>query len=321
MTGLLRLLRTTVTISARCFCFVTLLALPCSNVWAQEKIRVGVGVTSEFLTFFMAADHDLFAKQGLVVEPVPMAGSASSNQIAALLSGSISILANSAPTLIQSADSGLPVVAISNGSVLPTSGNLGIVARKGSGIVKPGDLAGKRVAVSGLNSITHFAARNWLKENGVDDKSIKWVEVLAPQMIDMMKSAQFDAAVMFDPFSSVAREQGVGDDLGQIYERTPAGTSLAVYIATTDWAKRNSSQLAKFRAALAEGMALANSNRPAATESLAKNTKLPPQALKLIGMPNLQTKLSAENLSWWVKVLDDQGVLTTKVAPDKLIAP
>jgi len=288
---------------------------------AQQSLKLGIGVTSDFLAAYMALDQGLFEKRGLQVTPVSMAGSASSNQIAALVAGSFDVLAGGAPTLIQSVDVGLPLTAIANGSVLPTFGNLGIVARTGSNIKTAKDLVGKKIAVAGLNNILHFAARNWLQENGVDYDKVQWMEVLSPQQMDLMKSGQFDAAVMTDPFYTNAVTQGAGYSAAKVYEKTPDGVSLGVYMATKTWADKHPKELETFRLALADGMKLAQDNKALAMEVLAKYTKLPPQALALVGMPNLATKMHTSNLDWWMGVLKKQDVLTGDIKTSDLIFP
>ena len=288
---------------------------------AQLGLKLGIGVTSDFLAAYMAIDQGLFEKRGLQVTPVSMAGTAGSNQIAALVAGSFDVLAGAAPTLIQSADVGLPLTGVANGSVLPTFGNLGVVARAGSNIKNPSDLVGKRVAVGGLNSILHFAARNWLSENGVDSNKVQWMEVLAPQMNDLMKSGQFDAAVMTDPFFTATIGQGVGYDAGKVYQKAPAGVSLAVYIATKSWAEKHPRELDALRLSLADGARLAKEDQPLAMEVLAKYTKLPPQALALVGMPNLAVKLEPVNVQWWVNVLKKQDVLTSEIKAQDIVFP
>ncbi|QUS41923.1 hypothetical protein RPMA_26115 [Tardiphaga alba] len=292
-------------------------AMPSAH--AQHSLKLGLAVTSDFLAAYMALDQGLFEKHGLKVTPVSMAGSPGSNQIAALVANSYDVLAGAAPTLIQSADAGLPLVAIANASVLPTFGNLGIVARTGSNIKTPADLVGKKVAIGGLNNILHFAAQNWLAENGVDYKKIQWVEVLFPQQQDLMKAGQFDAAVMTDPFYTTTVAQGIGYPAGKVYEKAPAGVSLGVYISTKGWAEKHPKELAALRLALADGEKLAKEDNKLAMEVLAKYTKLPPQALAIVGMPNLATKLEPANLEWWVEVLNKQDVLTNGIKASDLV--
>ncbi|WP_182915282.1 ABC transporter substrate-binding protein [Rhodopseudomonas palustris] len=300
--------------------FAAILAITAmSPAQAQQSLKLGIGVTSDFLAAYMALDQGLFEKHGLKVTPVSMAGSAGSNQIAALVAGSFDVLAASGPGLIQSADAGLPLVGIANGSVLPTFGNLGIVARTGSNIAKPADLVGKKVAIAGLNNILHFAAQNWLAENGVDYKKIQWVEVLFAQQQDLMKAGQFDAAVMTDPFFTTTVNQGIGYPAGKVYDKAPAGVTLGLYIATRSWADKHPQELASFRAALADGEALAKSDNKLAMDVLAKYTKLPAAALALVGMPNLATKLEPGNLEWWFNVLQKQDVLTSKITASDVV--
>ena len=56
-------------------------------------------------------------------------------------------------------------------------------------------------------------------------------------------------------------------------------------------------------------------------EVLAKYTKLPPQALALVGMPNLAVTLEPVNVQWWVNVLKKQDVLTTDIKAQGIISP
>ena len=290
-----------------------------SAAHAQQSMKLGIGVTSDFLAAYMALDQGLFEKHGLKVTPVSMAGSPGSNQIAALVAGSFDALAMSAPGLIQSADAGLPLVGIANGSVLPTFGNLGIVARTGSNINKPSDLVGRKVAIAGLNNILHFAAQNWLAENGVDYKKIQWVEVLFAQQQDLMKAGQFDAAVMTDPFFTTTVSQGIGYPAGKVYDKAPAGVTLGLYGATRSWAEKHPQELQAFRLGLADGEALAKSDNKLAMEVLAKYTKLPAAALALVGMPNLATRLEPGNLDWWFGVLKKQDVLTSDIKASDVV--
>ena len=45
-----------------------------SAAHAQQSVKLGIGVTSDFLAAYMALDQGLFEKRGLKVTPVSMAG-------------------------------------------------------------------------------------------------------------------------------------------------------------------------------------------------------------------------------------------------------
>ena len=72
---------------------------------------------------------------------------------------------------------------------------------------------------------------------------------------------------------------------------------------------------------LRDGARLAKEKQPLAMEVLAKYTKLPPQALALVGMPNLAVTLEPVNVQWWVNVLKKQDVLTTDIKAQGIISP
>lgn len=286
---------------------------------ADDKIHFGLPITTDFLSGYIAIDEDIFAENGLDVTTTDNSGAAASAVLAGLMAGSFDILGTAAPSVIQAVDAGLPLVIIANGSVLPSFGNLGIVAAQDSGIKTVQDLSGKRIAVGGLSSILHFAAINWLRENGVDDTSVAWIEVLSPQMMDLMKNGQFDAAVMTEPFFTKAVDSGLATEVGQVYEKAPEGTSLAVYASTRQWAESHPEEIAKFRAALDKGRQLSLEDREIALSSLEEHTHFAREVLQIMGMPNLRTEMSTQNLEWWFETLKQQDVLTSDLEPASLI--
>ncbi|GGC92312.1 ABC transporter substrate-binding protein [Chelatococcus reniformis] len=297
---------------------VAALALLPMAAHAGEPVKLGLAPTSDFLAAYVALDQGLFRKHGLDVTYVPAMGGTA---MPALTAGSFDVLGSGVPSALSAADAGLTLKIIAGGSVLPTFGKLGIVARAGSGINAPADFVGRKVAVSGLNSILHIAARNWLMENGVDPGRVKWVEVQFAQHADVMKGGQVDAAVMTDPFFSRAVDQAVGYAAGPVYEKAPAGVMLGSYVATDDWIARHPAELAAFRAALDDGRRFVADNKPAALESLARYTKLPPDALKLLGFPNLQSTVAPANIDWWIAAMQRQKLFLTDPKAADIIQP
>jgi NitT/TauT family transport system substrate-binding protein len=103
-------------------------------------------------------------------------------------------------------------VAVVSGAV---SGGAGMVVRKGSGIEAPQDLAGKRVAVPDIGNTQDIALRTWLEENGLkaedEGGEVRVVPVDNPELPQLFRAKQLDAAWEPEPYPSLLIEQGLAD--------------------------------------------------------------------------------------------------------------
>jgi NitT/TauT family transport system substrate-binding protein len=103
-------------------------------------------------------------------------------------------------------------VAIVSGAV---SGGAGMVVRKGAGIQDPQDLAGKRIAVPDVGNTQDIALRTWLEENGLkaedEGGEVRVVPVDNPELPQLFRAEQLDAAWEPEPYPSLLIEQGLAD--------------------------------------------------------------------------------------------------------------
>lgn len=103
-------------------------------------------------------------------------------------------------------------VAVVSGAV---SGGASLVVRKGAGIESPQDLAGKKVAVPGIRNTQDIALRAWLEENGMKSKDeggeVSVVEVDNPELPQLFRAGQLDAAWEPEPYPSLLVEEGLAD--------------------------------------------------------------------------------------------------------------
>jgi len=119
----------------------------------------------------------------------------------------------------------------------------------------------------------------WLVENGVDPKSVNFVEVTFPTMSDIIKSGGVDAVLTAEPFvtrmlnADWARRRA-------LCGRARAHRSDHFLAASREWADKNAVAIKKFRDALAESAAIVNGDRDKASASIAKFTKQPIELVK-----------------------------------------
>lgn len=290
---------------------------------ATTKINLLYVPGGDFVPSFVAKDQGIFDRHGLDVSlSIAQNGSVIS---AALASGSAQIGTPTPPVLLQANEQGLDIVIVAGATVLPfPKGASGVLARSGSDIKGPRDLVGHKVGVPGFGGSLDVMTRNWVQASGVDYHKVNWVELQFPQMGDALKSGLVDAAAAVNPFYRRILDSKAGVDIGDPWTSAPRGSMIVLYAATRAWATANKDAIAGFRASLDEATAyIADPAHLASVrDSLARWTKLPPQAVASIAIPDdLQSQAKPEGLTFWITAAREQGLIKGNPDPASLIAP
>jgi NitT/TauT family transport system substrate-binding protein len=296
-------------------------ALSCSAAQADTKLRIGYGPASAWIPAFVAKDQGIFAKHGIDAsfEFIPIG----SNEPAAMLAGTIEV-GTLTPTILLFADEGgADLVAIAGAVVQTKDHPFGaVVAREGSGIKTPGDFRGKRVAVPGLDSVMHIAFMKWLKDKGVDPKSVTFVETPMPQMGDVMRGGQIDAAVPVEPFLGRIIQMKAG------YLVAPFPADLAkpsyidaFYAMTRARAAADPAIVAQFRAAIVEATQWVAQNEAAARRTQVTYLHLPEAVAMSVALPNFTATVTRAQMQFWIDTCAELGLTKGTAKPDELLAP
>lgn len=303
-----------------------LAALLVAGGWSQQqasgatKLNLLYTAAANNLGGYVAKDQGFFEQHGLDVDVVATPNGSLIS--AALVADSAQIGTLTPSVLLQADEQGLDLVAVAGSSVYPTNSPSGIMARSDSGIKTARDLVGRKVGVPGLGGALDVLARDWVNSNGADYHKVDWIEVPFPQMNDGLKSGLADAVVAAEPFVSRIIATKAGYKIGEA--EGPPGTMILVYTATRAWTQKNPGLLQSFRAALEEAVAYARDPAHAdpVRASIAKFTKLPPQAMASIVIPNtLEAHASPQSLAFWIKVSREQGLIKGNPDPARLVAP
>jgi len=286
---------------------------------AQSKIQIGCTATSDCASAMVAVDEGLFKKHGLDAEMVLIG--INSNIPAAILSNSIQIGGPTSTVFLQAADGGLDLVAIAGASVMSpiTNSNIGAFARNGVTIKEPKDFVGKKVGAPGLGAFLHVLFVKWLVEKGVDPKAVNFVEVSFPTMADIIKSGGVDVVLSGEPFITRMSNAGLGTVAAHYAADLARSEPIIFYAASRDWAEKNPDTIKKFRAAIAEGAAIVNSDPEKTSAAISKFTKQPLELVKSTPPNKSEPALKAGQLGWWVDVMASQKLLQSKLELNKLI--
>lgn len=286
----------------------------------HAQLLIGGTPNPEQVTAMVAEQEGIFKKHGIdgkfTIIPI------NPTIPPALMSGSIQVGVPTPTTLLQAVDNGIDLVIIAGGSVNnPKGTGIGIVVRKDSGIKTAKDLQGKRFGAPGLNAVLHVMVRRWLMQEGIDPKSVNFVEAMFPVHADLLKAGQIDAVVTADPFLTRIKQSGEGEEILNLVTTLPDDVPPVMYVTTRDWAQKNPDQIKAFRAAIEEAAGFIAANPDKARDAIGKALKLPPPVLKMVNLPKVSTKVTPAQVAFWIDVMNKQNMLKTKIDPAKLILP
>lgn len=287
---------------------------------ALPKIVFGYTAVSDFATIFVAKEEGYFTRRGLEVEPkfIPL----NPTIPAAIQSDSIQMGGPTPSVYLQAVDGGLDHVVVGGGGM--TAKNMtgvGLVARAGAGIKTAQDCIGKKIGVPGLGAYLHVTFRAWLKSQKVDYTKVNFVEASFPQHGDLLRGGSLDAVVTADPFMARILSSGAGYVVSYYTTFQPEGMPTILYTARRDWAVKNAAAVKAFHEAVIEAAAFVRNpkNDSKVREEIGRYIKLPPEVLQTIQISPPSPTIVDRQLTYWVDVMKDQGMLKTSPNVSQLI--
>ena len=216
-----------------------------SQTVAQTKVVIGhFGDPLPYKA--LIADGSLEKATGWKIEWRQFASGAEVN--AAMASGGIQISEIGSSPLAAGLSSGLDYKMISAGKVIDSSEAL--VARNGSGIDKPSDLKGKRIAVP-IGSTAHYSLMGALKMYGMTEKDVTVLGMAPAEIAAAWAQSAIDAAFVWVPVQAKLRENGKVMITAGGVAKTGFHTFNA-WVAHNKFAENNREGLIKFLKAMFE---------------------------------------------------------------------
>jgi NitT/TauT family transport system substrate-binding protein len=303
-------------------CAAAALALAAGSADAEPfKLKIACTATSDCASAMVARDEGIFAKHGIDAD-VQLIG-INTNIPPAIVSDSIQIGGPTATVFLQAVDGGLDLVAIDGASVMnPVSdGAIAAVARNGVSIKEPKDFVGKKVGAPGIGAFLHVLFRKWLIDNGVDPKSVNFVEVTFPTMNDALKSGAVDAVLTAEPFITRIKNAGNGDVAARYAAALGRTEPIISYVSSHAFADQHPDVVKAFRESIAEAAPIVNSDREKASQSVSKFTKMPIDLVRMNPVSLSKPDLKGSDFAWWVDTMKQQGMLQSEIDLNKLVLP
>lgn len=168
----------------------------------NKKIRLGLAMQPSSGLIMIALENGYFKKNGVDVEVVEFpSGKRALND--GLFKGKVDIATSSEVPIAISMLKGLDFKIV---AITFNADNINrVIARKDSGINKPIDLVGKRIATQ-RSSAVHFFLHLFLGEYGISNKDIEISFMKAEKLPSALASGKIDAFSMREPYITRAKK-------------------------------------------------------------------------------------------------------------------
>lgn len=228
------------------------LLLAPGNANAQDKITfvTDFGFNGRHSYFFVALEKGYYKAANLEVNIVRGQGSADAvKQVAA---GTAQIgFADLAAVILARANDKIPVKMV---SVIYAKPPHAIYALKSSGIQKPKDLEGKRIADTAFSAMPKLF-ESYAKAAGIDSKKVTWIIAASDALPGMLALNRVDAIGQFLVGEALLRKNAAPQELVRLGY---ADVGLDYYsngiIASDDTIKKNPDAVRRFVAATLKGL-------------------------------------------------------------------
>ncbi len=254
---------------------------------AVSELRVGILPIAPHTPVFAAQELGYFAQEGLKVDLQFGVGGAA--LLPLVIQGQMQLVNIPIATGLQARAQNIDVVMIGPGTYVEKQqapGQTATIVKSDGKIRGLRDLAGKTVAVNVINSVNWLYNRALLAKAGVDVKTVTYVELPFPNMVDSVANGQVDAAAIVQPFLFFGTSSGKVRVVGYDFLDVQPGAQISGFATSRKWATANARTLAAFERATARAVDYLMANQKEAMQLVAKFTKAKPEIIEGAGVPS-----------------------------------
>jgi NitT/TauT family transport system substrate-binding protein len=292
---------------------VAMLAAPLAIADGQRPpatpVRVAAVPLTNFTPLLIAREKGWFAEENLNVTWTMVAQGGVAVQ--AVVGGSVEFGSTGILEPILARGNGIDVslvVANCRARTGPPDASA-IFVRADDSIRGPADLVGKRVSVGLLNSVNHIHAAAWLRRNGVDPKSVQFLELPLPNVGEALINKGIDAGWLVEPFQTVMSQSGRVRALANPYHLTVPGMDISAYVAAEGWLRANADTARRFKRAIDRATAFMNEGPKEERLSwVSKFSGVRPELVERMTLPVFATEFNVESLQANVELAAGQGL-------------
>jgi NitT/TauT family transport system substrate-binding protein len=283
-------------------------------------LKVGVLKMAALTNPWIAKERGIFQKNGIDVTLIEFR--TGNEAIAAHRGGSVDIVLSIPGTAMTAVERGFDLIAIAQNEIAqakgPDTGSVQVL--KDSPYQKLADLAGKKIAVSGLHSQKTVAMQTLFRRAGVDVDKLQLIEIPFPSQFDALKSKQVDAVNTVDPYTTQLTASGLGRVIAWDYADSIPEQPLGAWFAKSTYVKANPKAIEGFTKSIKESIEYMMADPQRARAAVVSYTGLPADLVKDMPMIGWDYKVKASKWQAVVDMMVENGELKSKHNADEYFA-
>jgi NitT/TauT family transport system substrate-binding protein len=283
-------------------------------------LKVGVLKMAALTNPWVAKQRGIFERNGLDVTLVEFRSG--NEAISAHRGGSVDVVLAIPGTAMTAVERGFDLVAIAQNEIAqkqgPDTGSVQVL--KDSPYKTLADLAGKKIAVSGLHSQKTVAMQTVFRNAGVDPAKLMLVEIPFSSQADALRSKQVDAINTVDPYTTQVLAMGLGRVIAWDYADSIPEQPLGAWFARGTFTKSNPDVIDRFNKSIKESIdyMLADPNR--ARSEVVAYTGLDAALVKEMPMIGWDYKVRLEKWQAVVDMMQANGELQSKHKAEEFLS-
>ncbi|MGP4029402.1 ABC transporter substrate-binding protein [Actinomadura sp. 3N407] len=286
----------------------------------ETEVKLGVIPIIDIAPVKLGVSKGVFARHKLTITTQNAQGGAAI--VPAVISGDFQFGYSNIVSLLIARSKGVPVTMVSVGA--RASGDemddgSGQLMTRDPGIAKVADLKGKKIAINTLKGINEVAVASSLKKHGLQRGDVSLVEVPIPTMPAALKDGQVNAAMVGEPFITIAERQGA-KPLPVSYASMGARLPFAGWFTSERYAAEHPDVVKRFTAALKESMKYAEEHPDEARAALDGYLKLDPGLSGEVSLPGWNPEAGPSEIAPLARLTVETGLLDSARPLDDLFA-
>ncbi|MQA85889.1 MAG: transporter substrate-binding domain-containing protein [Streptosporangiales bacterium] len=309
--------------------FAALAACGSSDDGTQTKdvVKVGVLPGAAVAPFYLGMRKGFFAEQGLEIETQQAEGGAA--LLPAVTSGQLQFGYSNVASLMLAQQKGLPVQVTASvalqakpGDKRPTGKtNVALLVAKNGGVRSAEDLAGKTIGVNTLKNIEEVLVKYAIDQAGGDSSKVKLVEVPTSQMPNSLAQGKVAAVVAFEPYVTVALDQGARILLRPFTALPDPAANTTVFFTSKKYAADEADVARRFTEAMKKSVEYAQAHENEIRAVIPTYTEMSPELANQLALPYWSSTLNVESMKQIGQAGVTYGLLNREPDLDALLPP
>ncbi|MEU6646692.1 ABC transporter substrate-binding protein [Saccharomonospora sp. NPDC046836] len=277
------------------------------------RLVIDYNATANNAQLALGIERGVFERHGIEIEQVPGSG-ASSNSVALLINGQIQLAVSEITAVPAAVAAGFPVQVVTSLAAdyeSPEGDAFSLVVPGDSPVRSFADLAGRTVAVNGLESIFDLTLREAVRQAGGDPGAVEIIAVPFEDQLAALRQGRVDAISTIEPFAG----QLLADGFRSIGNPSAAALGprsvAAVLMASRQFVAENEDVMRRFQQAWEEATRYANDHPDEVRQTIASTTGAPAEVVADLPLPWYVSGIDRRSAELIAELMVDQGRLQT----------